>query len=106
FDIFRNSRKYSGRDTGRGEFRNIYERETTGGTVRFGLPVTEALTTQFAYNYTQEEYDPLIDPNDMSDYISAAIGEGKWVKSSISASLIYNTLDNPQLPREGIFANL
>ena len=44
FDIFRQTRTY-----------DKYESELTGATVRFGLPITEALSTQLAYNYSQEE---------------------------------------------------
>ena len=100
FDIFRNTREFSNADGNR-----IYDREVTGGTVRFGLPITEALTTQLAYNFTQEEYER-IGAVAISPYIQDAINQGEWTKSSVSASLIYNTLDNPRLPREGIYANL
>ena len=31
--------------------------QTTGGTMRFGLPITENLSTQLAYNLSQEEYE-------------------------------------------------
>ena len=29
----------------------------TGGTVRFGLPITQKLSTPLAYNLSQEEYE-------------------------------------------------
>src|SRR5690606_10958821 len=60
---------------------------------------------QLAYNFTQEEYER-IGAVAISPYIQDAINQGEWTKSSVSASLIYNTLDNPRLPREGIYANL
>jgi len=102
FDIFRNTRKFENSDD-----ENIYEREVTGGTIRFGLPITEALTAQLAYNLTQEEYNRSeFEGTDVSPGIQQALDQGTWVKSSVSASLIYNTIDNMQSPREGVFANL
>ena len=46
FDIFRQTRRYDN-----------YESETNGATVRFGLPITETLSTQIAYNYSEERYE-------------------------------------------------
>jgi outer membrane protein insertion porin family len=115
FDIYRQNRNYDG-----------YDSQLTGGTIRFGLPITDALTTQLAYNYTQEEYeyddgcdengDGIITPDDpatpgvdesecdISEALQDAIDEGNWIKSSISAGLTYNTIDNIQNPRDGIYA--
>src|SRR5690606_8052684 len=45
FDIYRSTREY-----------DDYESQTTGGTVRFGLPITENISTQLAYNLSKEEY--------------------------------------------------
>ncbi|WP_173932174.1 outer membrane protein assembly factor BamA [Chelativorans sp. Marseille-P2723] len=110
FDIFRNSRNYSNAAA-----RDIYERETTGATVRFGLPITEALSTQLAYHYTQERYSYGDGAEDcpgpipacpISPIIQDAIDDGKWVKSSVSGTITYNTLDNFQVPRDGIYATL
>jgi outer membrane protein insertion porin family len=107
FDIFRNTREY-----------DEYHSQLTGGTIRFGLPITQGLSTQVAYNYTQEKYkfdDDCIqeggsrydcrDDNVLSKHIQDAIDEGTWTKSSVSGSLIYNTIDNIQNPRNGIYAN-
>ena len=46
FDIFRQTRNY-----------DDYDSETTGATVRFGLPITETISTQLAYNYLAGEYE-------------------------------------------------
>ncbi len=101
FDIFRNTRTFSNSDDD-----DIYERETTGGTVRFGLPITEALTAQVAYNYSQEEFDQEADSADLSTAVQQALDQGTWRKSSVSGSLIYNTIDDMRNPREGIHATL
>ncbi|TYR33810.1 outer membrane protein assembly factor BamA [Mesorhizobium microcysteis] len=109
FDIYRQTR----------EFNQGYNSELTGGTVRFGLPITEALSTQLAYNLTQEKYkysgvcvdangNPI--PNDprctLSDYLKNAIeNESPWTKSSVSGSLIFNTIDDMRNPRDGLYAN-
>ena len=46
FDIYRQTRTYDN-----------YESNLTGGTIRFGLPITQSLSTQIAYNLTKEEYE-------------------------------------------------
>ncbi|MCC5777581.1 outer membrane protein assembly factor BamA [Nitratireductor sp. B36] len=105
FDVYRRTRK----------FDDKYERDTTGATVRFGLPITEALSTQLAYNLSQEQYtgigvcaeDP-IDPAtcNLAPALIEAIGQEKWIKSSVSGSLIYNTIDDMKNPHSGLYANL
>jgi outer membrane protein insertion porin family len=105
FDIFRNTRNYDNYDT-----------ETTGATVRFGLPITQALSTLTAYTFQQEKYE--LDDNCQPDAgppvnnnpcgISNAIIQGAedspWNKSSVSQSLIYNTIDDMKSPHSGIYA--
>ena len=46
FDIYRQTRTYDN-----------YESNVTGGTIRFGLPITQTLSTQIAYNLSKEEYE-------------------------------------------------
>jgi len=106
FDVFRQTRIYDN-----------YKSETDGATVRFGLPITEALTTQLAYNYSREKYEytddcdvnenGIIDPGEcnVSTAIIDAVENGSpWTKSSVSASLVYNTIDDMKNPREGLYA--
>ncbi|MDS1135338.1 outer membrane protein assembly factor BamA [Nitratireductor indicus] len=102
FDIFKRTRSF-----------DKYDRDITGGTIRFGLPITEALSTQIAYNYTQEEYTGTDECADITDAscdlatsLKDAIGEGTWKKSSVSGSLIYNTIDDMKNPHSGLYANL
>ncbi|PZO79432.1 MAG: outer membrane protein assembly factor BamA [Mesorhizobium amorphae] len=106
FDIYRSTRDYDN-----------YDAESTGATVRFGLPITQALSTQLAYNYVHEKYDftercddPDVagspDPDcNISTAIVDAVENSPWIKSSVSASLVYNTIDDMQNPHSGIFAN-
>ena len=118
FDIYRSTNEY-----------DDYKTQMTGGSVRLGLPITQALTAQVAYNLAQEKYDytencdldgngviddlecglDIVagDPARISRYIQHAIeNQSPWVKSSVSGALLYNTIDNMQNPRDGIYANL
>lgn len=114
FDIYKSTREYK-----------KYESEVTGATVRFGLPITDNITTQLAYNYSEEKYDyrdrcvdgngdyiPVdpANPNNgtcgpLSQAIHEAVADGTWVKSSVSANLVYNTIDDMKNPHYGIYAN-
>ena len=105
FDVYRQTRKYN----------NKYDSDIIGGTVRFGLPITDNISTQLAYNISQEKYDydkdcltaGILDPLKCS--ISPAIQDGiansPWLKSSVSGTLVYNTIDDMKNPRNGIYAN-
>jgi outer membrane protein insertion porin family len=102
FDIFK-------RQSG---VRDKYKTDVTGGTIRFGLPITEDLTAGVAYNLTQEKYDieeearlpdGSYDPNEISKAFADAAEESPWIKSSISWSLTYNTIDDVKNPREGLY---
>ncbi len=106
FDIFRQTRTY-----------DDYRSETTGATIRMGLPITETLTTQTAYTFQQEKYEfrdhceddnGNFDPSecDVSVAIIDGVNNSPWNKSSISQSLIYNTIDDMKNPHSGIYANL
>jgi outer membrane protein insertion porin family len=105
FDIFRQTRQFTN-----------YNSTVLGGTVRFGLPITENLSTVLAYNIASENYayTAVCDANGdglpdaacaIAPSIAAVVGT-PWVKSSVSGSLIYNTLDNTQNPSSGLYANL
>lgn len=105
FDVFKSTREY-----------RRYNSEVTGATVRFGLPITENITTQLAYNYSQEKYKynkncvttTGYDPScgTLPQAIHDAIADGTWNKSSVSANLVYNTIDDMKNPHYGIFANV
>lgn len=112
FDIFQQTRNY-----------DHYDSETLGATVRFGLPITDNISTQLAYNIAQEKYklddgcdnNPAIPGNapgdgipdadcDISPAIVEGIDESPWIKSSVSLGLVYNTIDDMKSPHEGIYA--
>ncbi|WP_274629156.1 outer membrane protein assembly factor BamA [Arvimicrobium flavum] len=105
FDVYRQTRTY-----------DDYKSELNGATVRFGLPITENLSTQLAYNYTEEEYEyndecvdafGAFDPTkcDLSPVIQDAIeNQSPWSKSSLSATATYNNIDDMKNPRQGLYA--
>lgn len=103
FDIFKQTRQY-----------DKYDSDTTGATVRFGLPITNSISTQLAYNIAREKYEYDDDCNDngdgtlgdcdISQAIVQGIEESPWIKSSVSLGLVYNTIDDMKNPHEGIYA--
>lgn len=102
FDVFR--RSYRVDSSGR------YDVEQTGGTIRFGLPITDNFSVGLAYNLVQEKYDLTEhDANgnpDPSYYAPALIEAGEyspWLRSSVSYSLTYNSIDDMKNPREGLY---
>ncbi|RUW26719.1 MULTISPECIES: outer membrane protein assembly factor BamA [unclassified Mesorhizobium] len=103
FDIYKSTREY-----------NHYDTDVTGGTIRFGLPITDSISTQLAYNISQEKYsiaDGCVDANGnydpsrctISPAILAGVAESPWVKSSVSLGLVYNTIDDMKNPHEGLY---
>ena len=107
FDVYKSTRNFDN-----------YDSETIGGTVRFGLPITESITTQLAYNIAQEKYkldddcddgtgtDTPLPTCDVSRAIVEGVRESPWLKSSVSGALIYNTIDDMKNPHSGIYANV
>ena len=105
FDIFRQTRTYDN-----------YKSNITGGTIRFGLPITQSLSTQIAYNLSKEEYEydddcttaGVLDPTkcNVSLAIQDGVNNSPWIKSSVSGSLIYSTIDDINNPHSGFYGTL
>ncbi len=95
FDIYRRT------STG-----TYYDSESTGGTVRFGLPITNHLSTQVAYNYSEETYTltTAANPAVVPQSVITAAALSPWTKSSVSAGVVFNTIDDQKNPHDGIFA--
>lgn len=108
-----------------------FESRTTGGTIRFGLPVTEEITVGLRYSLFQQElkipntysqpYNDCLVP--LPGYIygpdpsftcqangeaslAAKESAGTRLTSLVGATLTYNSLDNVKNPRSGIFAEV
>jgi outer membrane protein insertion porin family len=93
FDIYKTNTDYSS-----------YKLDRTGATVRFGLPITDQLSAQVAYNLVQDNYKA-VSPSTLPNFLTAT-GETslKWLKSSLSYALLFNTIDNMDNPHSGIYA--
>jgi outer membrane protein insertion porin family len=103
FDVFR--RSYRVDNGGR------YDVQQTGGTIRFGLPITDNFSAGLAYNLVQEKYDLYVsdqngnpDPNYYAPALIEAAEHSPWLRSSISYSLTYNSIDDMKNPHEGLYA--
>ncbi len=97
FDVFRRSYRV---DSG-----GRYDVEQTGGTIRFGLPITDNFSAGIAYNLVQEKYD--LTEDGVGYYAPALVEAGEhspWLRSSISYSLTYNSIDDMKDPHDGIYA--
>jgi outer membrane protein insertion porin family len=114
---------------------SYYSNWVTGGTIRFGIPVTDDFsiaprytlyysTLKIPNNQSQPYNDcsypqwftPGYDGTKVTFYNSCLSNgeaslalkqaEGSWLTSMIGYTLSYNTLDNPRNPHSGLLANL
>ncbi|NLS06812.1 outer membrane protein assembly factor BamA [Rhizobium sp. P32RR-XVIII] len=84
-----------------------YDYTEDSAILRTTAPITEDLATTFRYNFKRMDYDA--DGNDLSDLSDTyqhLVTDGPWIRSSVSNTLTYNTLDDMTLPREGVYATL
>ncbi|MEW5421032.1 outer membrane protein assembly factor BamA [Amorphus sp. 3PC139-8] len=88
-----------------------YDQTLTGGTLRFGFPLNDDTTLQPFYKIYNRDIDIPDFTTEQNcfqnqNYISDAVcqSQGSKLTSMIGASLIYNTLDNQNFPRDGIYA--
>lgn len=95
FDLFKNENDFDD---------DNYSYNDQGFSLRVTAPITEALSTTLRYNYTEFEY--FGDKDELSSPYDRAIDGSPWTRSSISQSITYNTLDDAQLPHEGILASV
>lgn len=105
FDVFKSSTSAN----------SFYDYEEQGATVRVTAPITEDLATTLRYTYKELDYinDGAFGPNGVAgggdDRVAApyidAIRGSTWKQSILGHSLVYNTVDDPQSPHEGIYAS-
>jgi outer membrane protein insertion porin family len=95
FDIFKNQTSSD----------DFYDYTEEGFSLRVTAPITENLATTLRYNYKRLDYDGV---DDWQDHLSAPylnlVENGPWVQSTVSQTFTYNTLDDQNLPREGMIA--
>jgi len=105
FDVFR-SETSSNSD---------YNYEETGATLRVTAPITEELATTVRYTYKELKYteDGAYGADDTpytaDDNVSAPymdlIENSPWKQSIVGHSIVYNSLDDRLMAREGIYAS-
>ncbi|MCQ4629811.1 outer membrane protein assembly factor BamA [Shinella sp. CPCC 100929] len=95
FDVFKNE----------DESEDYYSVNTEGFTLRVTAPITEDLSTSLRYSYTKLDYNSG-DLDELSSPYRYVVTEGPWVRSSVSHSVTYDTIDDRTLPREGMFAQI
>lgn len=83
-----------------------YEYEEQGVTLRVTAPITEDLATTLRYTYKEMDYS-LNDTAyaDLSGPYQDLIDQGSFKQSVVGHSIVYNTLDDRILAREGIYAS-
>ncbi|MEN9894185.1 MAG: hypothetical protein RIR97_37 [Pseudomonadota bacterium] len=81
-----------------------YSTKDEGFTLRMTAPITNDLAAKFSYTYRKLEYN-----SDSSSLLSSpyrdVVNGSPWVRSSVTSSLVYNTLDDEYLPHSGIAAS-
>jgi len=98
-----------------------YTSKTYGGNIRFGIPLTDYLSSQIRYSaYAQEIGLPtnlndcsLANPapncylnGEASMAVRRELSQGQVFVSGVGYSLTYNTLDNNRFPTSGIFLDV
>jgi outer membrane protein insertion porin family len=79
-----------------------FDRETTGGDIKLGLPITEDIRSFFVYRYEKKN---ITDVDDDASWIIKE-QEGKSTLSSLTASLSRNTTDFRPDPSRGNITEL
>jgi outer membrane protein insertion porin family len=77
-----------------------YDFDAVGGGVRLGLPITDRLTFNTNYKYTNQEI------SNSRKATRMYFPEGTTIVSSAGYGFVYNTLDSNVDPREGFYLNL
>ncbi len=93
-----------------------YGIDSYGGTLRFGVPITENTRSQFFYSYidqeTQFDGDEIdsgppdgdgIQGNTSGELSAALARSPSWTKSGVGFSITHADLDNIRDPREGVY---
>ena len=94
FDVFRTTQDL--------RQESSFDRQTTGGRLRFGYALTENLRQDVYYSYQQTEVTDV--DNNASRFIRDQ--EGENITSLVGQSLTYDRLDNRLTPTQGYYARL
>jgi outer membrane protein insertion porin family len=94
FDIYQ--RNYSEGSDG----IHPYDEKNTGGKLRLGIPLGDDLTAGIFYEGYSQEIS-----NTSAGYTSFVTNEDRFI-SIVGASLTYNTVDDYNFPRDGIYGQI
>lgn len=88
---------------------NSYDVMEMGASPRIDVPLTDNLTANLTYNYINENYNLGKNASiaDLKQEYAGAVLKAaakKWNRSSLQYGLVYNSLDNMTIPRQGIYA--
>ncbi len=81
-----------------------YDVDQAGATFRITAPITDDLASTFRYSLTRLNYSG--DTDDLSATYAHLVDDGPWVKSAISNTLTFNSLDDAKDPHGGVYATL
>ncbi len=88
---------------------NLYGTTSTGGQLRFGVPITSDINSSvfvgLEQKTLQDEESPFSDVFDATTADGDAVVRDTWNKAWVGYSLSYNTLDNNKHPTEGLIAS-
>jgi len=85
---------------------DTYDVASTGGSISFGLPITEELKADIGYLIQQDEYSNVTSTAPQSITSDIATYGSSWIKSAATYGLTYNTIDDTQDPHDGLFLRL
>jgi outer membrane protein insertion porin family len=80
----------------------FYDTETTLFRLRVAAPITDNLAVSAAYQFRQQAYSSDAAPGTLSPITTSIVNSGNRITSSLMYGLIYDTIDNRKVPREGI----
>jgi len=83
-----------------------FEKDVQGINLRLGAPITENLYLTTAFKYSETKFSDVTTTSVTSAPELAVINSGGYDTAALSYTLSYSTLDDSQLPREGISARI
>lgn len=85
---------------------DTYDIASTGGSISFGLPITDELKADIGYLFQQDEYSNVAATAPSSIAADIAANGTTWTKSAATYGLTYNTIDDAQDPHDGMFLRI
>ena len=85
---------------------DTYDVASSGGSISFGLPITEELKADIGYLYQVDDYSNVSATAPASILTDIAANGTSWTKSAATYGLTYNTIDDAKDPHEGLFLRL